>query len=168
MGAKVIRAPNCFRTKNFAVKTEKGPRKNDHSGEAVFYHSFLSGLLAGAFASWFVTPLDVVKTRLQLLKRGVGEASYTGILHATSTILKNEGLTAFFKGAVCRMAVVAPLFGIAQMVYFLGVAESEYCSVWKCVQGSAAYFLTQLVKLTIIATFFPTVEHEGERFDVLS
>uniref|UniRef100_A0A182YN21 Uncharacterized protein n=1 Tax=Anopheles stephensi TaxID=30069 RepID=A0A182YN21_ANOST len=38
--------------------------------------------------------------------------------------LKHEGVTAFFKGGLCRMIVIAPLFGIAQMVYFLGVAEA--------------------------------------------
>lgn len=38
-------------------------------------------------------------------------------------ILKEEGLNALFKGAVCRMMVMAPLFGIAQMVYYIGVAE---------------------------------------------
>lgn len=38
-------------------------------------------------------------------------------------ILKTEGIFAFFKGAGCRMIVIAPLFGIAQTVYFLGVAE---------------------------------------------
>lgn len=37
--------------------------------------------------------------------------------------LKHEGPTAFFKGGLCRMIVIAPLFGIAQMVYYLGVAE---------------------------------------------
>lgn len=38
--------------------------------------------------------------------------------------MKFEGPTAFFKGGLCRMIVIAPLFGIAQMVYFLGVAET--------------------------------------------
>lgn len=38
-------------------------------------------------------------------------------------ILKAEGVQAFFKGAGCRMAVVAPLFAIAQMVYYIGLAE---------------------------------------------
>lgn len=37
--------------------------------------------------------------------------------------MRYEGPTAFFKGAICRVMVVAPLFGIAQMVYYLGVAE---------------------------------------------
>lgn len=37
--------------------------------------------------------------------------------------LVNEGPVAFFKGGACRMIVIAPLFGIAQTVYYLGVAE---------------------------------------------
>jgi len=40
-----------------------------------------------------------------------------------SKTLKHEGPTAFFKGGLCRMIVIAPLFGIAQTVYYLGVAE---------------------------------------------
>ncbi|VDO29998.1 unnamed protein product [Brugia timori] len=38
-------------------------------------------------------------------------------------ILRHEGPRALFKGAVCRMLVMAPLFGIAQMVYYTGIAE---------------------------------------------
>lgn len=38
-------------------------------------------------------------------------------------ILRNEGPAAFLKGAYCRALVIAPLFGIAQVVYFLGVGE---------------------------------------------
>ena len=37
--------------------------------------------------------------------------------------LHQRGPRAFYKGAVPRMIVIAPLFGIAQTVYFLGVAE---------------------------------------------
>lgn len=37
--------------------------------------------------------------------------------------LKHEGPLAFFKGGACRMIVIAPLFGIAQTVYYLGAAE---------------------------------------------
>ncbi len=40
-----------------------------------------------------------------------------------NNIAKNHGIRAFYKGAVPRMIVIAPLFGIAQMVYFVGVAE---------------------------------------------
>merc|ERR1719447_2300100 len=71
-----------------------------------------------------VNPADVIKTRLQLLNKGVGEESYNGIVDAFKKILKNEGPKAFFKGAMVRMIVIAPLFGIAQMVYFFGIAEA--------------------------------------------
>merc|ERR1719410_1625901 len=59
-----------------------------------------------------------------LLNKGVGEESYNGIVDAFKKILKNEGPRAFFKGAMVRMIVIAPLFGIAQMVYFFGIAEA--------------------------------------------
>ena len=37
--------------------------------------------------------------------------------------LRTEGWRALFKGGFCRMLVMAPLFGIAQMVYYFGVGE---------------------------------------------
>jgi len=86
-------------------------------------HSLGCGLLAGMFGAGCVTPLDVIKTRLQVMKRAEGEPTYNGFMDAAGKILKNEGVAAFFKGAVPRMIVVAPLFGIAQMVYFVGIAE---------------------------------------------
>ncbi|KAF4533466.1 hypothetical protein B566_EDAN001195 [Ephemera danica] len=107
----------------FARLNSLGPRKKDGSGEAVFWCSFLSGCTAGSVAAVTVNPFDVVKTRLQLLKKAEGEVSYNGIADAFGKIMKNEGITAFFKGAACRMIVIAPLFGIAQTVYYLGVAE---------------------------------------------
>lgn len=69
-----------------------------------------------------VTPMDVVKTRLQVIRSGC-EAAYSGLLDCARKTYVNEGIKAFFKGTVPRMIVIAPLFGIAQMVYFLGVAE---------------------------------------------
>ena len=59
----------------------------------------------------------------QLLNKGASEQSYNGIVDAFKSIFKNEGPSAFFKGALCRMIVIAPLFGIAQMVYYFGIAE---------------------------------------------
>ena len=37
--------------------------------------------------------------------------------------MKYESKKSFFKGSVARVCVIAPLFGIAQMFYYLGVAE---------------------------------------------
>ncbi|PNI26820.1 SLC25A22 isoform 9 [Pan troglodytes] len=89
-----------------------------------FYVSFLAGCVAGSAAAVAVNPCDVVKTRLQSLQRGVNEDTYSGILDCARKILRHEGPLAFLKGAYCRALVIAPLFGIAQVVYFLGIAES--------------------------------------------
>merc|ERR1712042_415955 len=108
----------------FANLNRLGPRKSPDSQEAVFWWSFVSGCAAGSFSAAVVNPADVVKTRLQLLNKGVGDESYNGVFDAFKKILKNEGPSAFFKGAMCRMIVIAPLFGIAQMVYYFGIAEA--------------------------------------------
>ncbi|XP_056307437.1 mitochondrial glutamate carrier 1 [Danio aesculapii] len=90
---------------------------------APFLQSFMAGCTAGSVAAVAVTPLDVIKTRLQTLQKGEGEDSYRGIIDCAQRILKREGPSAFLKGATCRALVIAPLFGIAQGVYFLGVGE---------------------------------------------
>jgi len=107
----------------FAKLDSLGPRKSDGSGGAVFYASFVAGILAGAVGSFSVTPLDVIKTRIQLINNAPGVESYKGISDAFVKILKHEGPKALFKGAGARMIVMAPLFGIAQTVYYIGVAE---------------------------------------------
>lgn len=70
-----------------------------------------------------VNPVDVIKTRLQSLTRGNTEDTYAGVTDCIRKIMRNEGPSAFLKGAYCRALVIAPLFGIAQVVYFLGVGE---------------------------------------------
>jgi len=107
----------------FANLNKLGPKKSPDSNEAVFWWSFIAGMTAGSVSACVVNPFDVVKTRLQVLQKGEGEETYKGISDAFTKILKNEGPRAFFKGALCRMIVIAPLFGIAQMVYFFGIAE---------------------------------------------
>jgi len=107
----------------FANLNKLGPKKSPDSQEAVFWWSFIAGMGAGSVSALVVNPFDVVKTRLQLLNKGAGDESYNGIADAFKKILKNEGPSAFFKGALCRMIVIAPLFGIAQMVYYFGIAE---------------------------------------------
>lgn len=107
----------------FSTLNDLGPRKNN-SNEAVFYWSFLSGCLSVSFSALAVNPFDVIKTRLQALKKAEGEVAFNGVSDAIIKTFKNEGITAFFKGGLCRMIVIAPLFGIAQMIYYLGVAEA--------------------------------------------
>ncbi|XP_034734949.1 mitochondrial glutamate carrier 1 [Etheostoma cragini] len=96
----------------------------DVQDRAPFWQSFLAGCGAGSVAAVAVTPLDVIKTRLQTLQKGEGEDTYRGIVDCTRRIMTREGPSAFLKGATCRALVIAPLFGIAQGVYFLGVGET--------------------------------------------
>ncbi|XP_042528077.1 mitochondrial glutamate carrier 2 [Dipodomys spectabilis] len=96
---------------------------HEHTGKASFAHSFLSGCVAGSVAAAAVTPLDVLKTRIQTLKKGVGEETYNGVMDCARKLWTQEGPWAFMKGAGCRALVIAPLFGIAQGVYFVGIGE---------------------------------------------
>ncbi|KAK2866870.1 hypothetical protein QQF64_022511 [Cirrhinus molitorella] len=105
----------------FANLNNLGKRGAD--GPAPFYVSFVSGCIAGSTAAVAVNPVDVIKTRLQSLTRGSQEDTYSGVTDCIRKILRNEGPAAFLKGAYCRALVIAPLFGIAQVVYFLGVGE---------------------------------------------
>ncbi|CAI5686892.1 unnamed protein product [Oreochromis niloticus] len=88
-----------------------------------FYWAFLSGCAAGSTAAVAVNPCDVVKTRLQSLNKGASEETYSGVVDCVSKIMQKEGPSAFLKGAGCRALVIAPLFGIVQVMYFVGVGE---------------------------------------------
>lgn len=68
----------------FAIFAEKLCQIFPTIGEAVLWCSFLSGCTAGSFSALIVNPFDVVKTRLQAIKKGAGEMSYTGIFDAFS------------------------------------------------------------------------------------
>lgn len=63
----------------FATLNQFGPRKGDGSNDAAFYISFLSGCASGSLAALAVNPFDVVKTRLQALKKAEGEMSFNGV-----------------------------------------------------------------------------------------
>ena len=90
----------------FAHLNTLGPRKSPHSTEAVFWWSFVSGCAAGSISAAVVNPADVVKTRLQLLNKGVGEENYNGIVDAFKQILKMEG-PSFLR--ICLNASTIPL-----------------------------------------------------------
>nr|CAI5843039.1 unnamed protein product [Callosobruchus analis] len=106
----------------FAKLNAVGPKK-EGSGESQFWVNFLAGGGAGCTAAVLCTPADVIKTRLQTATKGKGENTYTGIMDAFSTILRNEGPKAFFKGGACRAMVITPLLAIVQVIYYIGIAE---------------------------------------------
>lgn len=79
------------------------------TGENSLISLIAAGFIAGATAAGCVTPSDVIKTRLQVLG---GAAKYKNPAFAFQKILKEEGPSALFKGAIPRMAVIGPLFAI--------------------------------------------------------
>jgi len=50
------------------------------SGDAVFWCSFVSGCVAGSSAALAVNPIDVIKTRLQAIKKSDAELEYKGVV----------------------------------------------------------------------------------------
>ncbi|CAH0731854.1 unnamed protein product, partial [Brenthis ino] len=107
----------------FATLNDLGPRENPNDAPP-FWWSFLSGCAAGSTAALAVNPMDVVKTRMQTITKGTNERQYSSIFDCITKTLTQEGPTAFFKGGACRMIVIAPLFGIAQSIYYIGLAEN--------------------------------------------
>lgn len=67
-------------------------------------------------AAYLTTPCDVIKTRLQVEARK-GDTKYTGLRHCASTVFKEEGIQAFFKGGPARVIRSSPQFGFTLAAY---------------------------------------------------
>ncbi|EPZ33319.1 putative transmembrane protein [Rozella allomycis CSF55] len=89
------------------------------TGSSQLWHTFASGIMAGSFAAIVVTPMDVVKTRIQIMHHPDRPNIYSGMLNCYQVIYKTEGIKAFFKGSAQRCLIVAPLFGISLLAYEL-------------------------------------------------
>ncbi|KAG7309310.1 hypothetical protein JYU34_005252 [Plutella xylostella] len=105
----------------YSLVSDLGPKLED--GATPFWWSFISGLTAGSIAAFLDTPVDVMKTRLQTIDKVGAAPKYKGLVDCVKTTYKEEGFFAFFKGGGCRVMVIAPLFGIAQTVYYFGIGE---------------------------------------------
>jgi solute carrier family 25 aspartate/glutamate transporter 12/13 len=95
--------------------------KKDYFKESPTHHLgvgelLLAGAIAGMPAAYFTTPADVIKTRLQVEARK-GQTHYLNIFHAATTIFREEGLRAFFKGGPARIMRSSPQFGCTLAAY---------------------------------------------------
>ncbi|KAH8599900.1 calcium-binding mitochondrial carrier protein-like protein Aralar1 [Bisporella sp. PMI_857] len=75
-----------------------------------------AGAIAGMPAAYLTTPCDVIKTRLQVEARK-GESSYTSLRHCATTVFREEGFKAFFKGGPARIMRSSPQFGFTLAGY---------------------------------------------------
>ncbi|CAG5896788.1 unnamed protein product [Menidia menidia] len=74
---------------------------------------FMAGSMAGATAQTAIYPMEVLKTRLTLRKTG----QYAGMFDCAKTILRKEGVIAFYKGYVPNLLGIIPYAGIDLAVY---------------------------------------------------
>ncbi|TIB78232.1 hypothetical protein E3Q18_03141 [Wallemia mellicola] len=78
-----------------------------HGKKLGFGETLLSAAVAGMPAAYLTTPADVIKTRLQAEARQ-GQTNYRNVGHAFTSILKEEGAKALFKGGPARVLRSSP------------------------------------------------------------
>lgn len=83
---------------------------SDKHGNMTLGGLLTAGMVAGCFAAGLMTPMDVIKTRVQAEKGNKVEVKFFDMF---VKIYKTEGIKGLYKGAVPRMCVQAPLFSIA-------------------------------------------------------
>uniref|UniRef100_A0A286XXT4 Mitochondrial adenyl nucleotide antiporter SLC25A24 n=1 Tax=Cavia porcellus TaxID=10141 RepID=A0A286XXT4_CAVPO len=89
---------------------------------------FIAGSLAGATAQTFIYPMEVIKTRLIVAKKG----EYTGVVDCIRKLLKQGGVKVFFKGYVPNLLGIIPYAGLDLAVYEL--VEKETVSMSQLIQ----------------------------------
>ena len=82
----------------------------DKNGNVPLWGLLTAGMVAGSFAAGLMTPMDVIKTRVQAEKSTKMDVKFSEMF---VKIFKTEGIKGLYKGAVPRMCVQAPLFSIA-------------------------------------------------------
>ncbi|NXV19624.1 CMC1 protein, partial [Cepphus grylle] len=90
----------------------------DENGHVGGLNLLTAGAIAGVPAASLVTPADVIKTRLQVAARA-GQTTYSGVIDCFGKILREEGPSAFWKGAAARVFRSSPQFGVTLVTYEL-------------------------------------------------
>lgn len=75
------------------------------------------GCMASATTVCIMIPMDTVKTRLVTQLNYPDLVPYKGISDCFKTVMKEEGLAAFYRGLTPRLMSVVPIIGIQFGVY---------------------------------------------------
>lgn len=80
---------------------------------------FGAGALAGLVNTLVLSPLDVVKTRLQVQGSGASAAAtqYRGMFHALHAMLREEGLRSYYRGLSASLWAFVPNWAIYWYTY---------------------------------------------------
>lgn len=79
--------------------------------------NFLNGAIAKLGATIITYPLQLIKSRMQAASRDDASLRYTGILHAVSCILQEDGFLGFYRGMrtkICQSVFAAALLFAVQ------------------------------------------------------
>ncbi|KAG1661016.1 hypothetical protein FOA52_005331 [Chlamydomonas sp. UWO 241] len=119
-GANCVRIVPNSAFKFFAyeyISTEISDYYREHtgSGRLTPFLRLVAGACAGIIAMSATYPLDMVRGRLTVQEGTTGQ--YRGIIHAGTTIIKEEGLVALYKGWLPSVIGVIPYVGLNFAVY---------------------------------------------------
>ena len=97
----------------------KGKEAGDAAGFSTATLSFgvVNTLCSASAAAWLTTPIDVVKTRLQVSGANPDLFSYQGPIDCATKTIRAEGVSALFSGASGRVLYLGPAMAIFMPIY---------------------------------------------------
>jgi len=76
------------------------------------WSSLIAGAGSGAFASIICAPLDLIRTRLQVLAEVTGTSQHSAIPRMIRDIVAKEGYTGCFRGLGAALVTVPAFWGV--------------------------------------------------------
>jgi len=80
---------------------------NSTAGTVPMRYIFFAGGVAGFGTTLVLTPVELVKCRLQI-QQSSAEAAYSGVMDCAKTVFKEEGIRGLFRGGLSTMAREVP------------------------------------------------------------
>ncbi|KAG0557139.1 hypothetical protein KC19_11G105200 [Ceratodon purpureus] len=103
-----MRKATVYGRRNWAVAPAAGGPKHEFSS----WEELIMGGTAGGLSAFLTTPMDVLKTRLQIQGSRI---RYKGWFDAWHQIWRHEGVKGFFRGAVPRVLWFVPASAVSFM-----------------------------------------------------